>query len=226
MEILEEVQEKNQRKIRDLLRPEWILGLIILLQLVLLVFMVVYSLPTILGKEPDPETLIHQSHLNEQIPEETEAPTEETEPEETTEPTIPPEANPYGRLDFQYNRNNYLLCQEQDSYPGIDVSAFQGQIDWQKVADSGIQFAIVRLGYRGYGKAGKLVEDEYAQDNLKGATEAGLPIGAYFFSQALDIEEADEEIEYMLEILGDYETSVFTVDPCQLSAVTFSKPCT
>ena len=205
MEILEEVQKKDQRKFRDLLRPEWILGLIILLQLILLVFMVVYSLPTILAKEPDPETLIHQGHLNEQIPEETEAPTEETEPEETTEPTIPPEANPYGRLDFQYNRNNYLLCQEQDSYPGIDVSAFQGQIDWQKVADSGIQFAIVRLGYRGYGKAGKMVEDEFAKQNLQGAREAGLAVGAYFFSQALSIEEVDEEIAFFLNILGDFQ---------------------
>ena len=128
-----------------------------------------------------------------------------TEPEETVEPTIPPESNPYGPLDFQYNRNNYLYSLKTDSYEGVDVSAFQGEIDWKQVRRSGIDFAIIRLGYRGYGKAGKLVEDEYAQDNLKGATEAGLPIGAYFFSQALNIEEADEEIEFLLEILGDYE---------------------
>ena len=85
----------------------------------------------------------------------------------------------------------------------MDVSAFQGDIDWKKVARSGIDFAIIRLGYRGYG-SGKLVEDEYAQKNLAGATEAGLPIGAYFFSQALSMDEADQEIEYMLGILGDY----------------------
>ena len=53
-------------------------------------------------------------------------------------------------------------------------------------------------------QTGKLVEDEYAQKNLAGATEAGLPIGAYFFSQALSMDEADQEIEYMLGILGDY----------------------
>ena len=87
----------------------------------------------------------------------------------------------------------------------MDISAFQGDIDWQKVKDSGIDFAIIRLGYRGYGKAGKMVEDEYVQDNLKEATEVGLPIGAYFFSQALNIKEVDEEIEFMLEILGDYK---------------------
>ena len=48
------------------------------------------------------------------------------------------------------------------------------------------------------------MEDEYAKKNLAGATEAGLPIGAYFFSQALNMDEADHEIEYMLGILGDY----------------------
>ena len=72
------------------------------------------------------------------------------------------------------------------------------------MADSGIQFAIVRLGYRGYGKAGKMVEDEYAKKNLQGARDAGLAVGAYFFSQALSIEEVDEEIDFLLEILGDF----------------------
>ena len=205
MEILEEVLEEIKEKKRTGIRPEWILGFIAGLEVVLILAMLIYSLPTILAEEVDPEIYIHQSHQNEGIPEETEIPTEETEPEETTEPTIPPEANPYGRLDFQYNRNNYLLCQRQDSHPGIDVSAFQGEIDWQKVAASGIEFAIVRLGYRGYGKAGKMVEDEYAKKNLQGARDAGLAVGAYFFSQALSIEEVDEEIEFLLNILGDFE---------------------
>ena len=205
MEILEEIPVETKKKIWKKPRPEHILGLIAGLELIFLIFMLIWSLPTILTGEEDPEFYIHQNHINESLPEETEAPSEETEPEETTEPTIPPELNPYGRLDFQYNRNNYLLCQKQDSYPGIDVSAFQGEIDWQQVADSGIQFAIVRLGYRGYGKAGKMVEDEYAKKNLQGAREAGLAVGAYFFSQALSIEEVDEEIEFLLNILGDFQ---------------------
>ena len=205
MEILEEIPVKTKKKIWKKPRPEQILGLIAGLELIFLIVMLIWSLPTILTGEEDPEFYIHQNHINESLPEETEAPSEETEPEETAEPTIPPELNPYGRLDFQYNRNNYLLCQKQDSYPGIDVSAFQGEIDWQQVADSGIQFAIVRLGYRGYGKAGKMVEDEYAKQNLQGAREAGLAVGAYFFSQALSIEEVDEEIEFLLNILGDFQ---------------------
>ena len=131
--------------------------------------------------------------------------TEETE-EPTTVPTmLPPDLNPLGRFDFQYNLNNYLVLSEGVSYPGVDVSAFQGNIDWQQVYDSGIRFAMLRLGYRGYGKKGTLVKDEYIDANLKGAEEAGLALGAYFFSQATDLKEVQEEIDFMLEILGEYE---------------------
>jgi len=181
-----------------------IMGLIALAELALVVILLVLCMPYFQKEEADPQAVPRLEHL---IVEQTEPAVEEI-PEETepeTEPTIPPEANPYTVKDFQYNKNNYLYCLRQDSYEGVDVSAFQGDIDWQMVRDSGIDFAIIRLGYRGYGKAGRLVEDEYVQDNLKEATEVGLPIGAYFFSQALNIKEVDEEIEFMLEILGDYE---------------------
>ena len=95
------------------------------------------------------------------------------------------------------------MLQNLKSSPGVDVSAHQGVIDWNAVKASGIEFAMIRLGYRGYG-SGKLVEDEYAQANLEGATKAGLKIGAYFFSQALNIQEVEEEMTFMLNILGDY----------------------
>ena len=89
------------------------------------------------------------------------------------------------------------------SYAGVDVSAYQGEIDWKRVKDSGIDFAIIRLGYRGY-ESGKLVEDAYARENLEGAREAGLRVGAYFFSQALTIQETDEEIAFILELLDGF----------------------
>ena len=180
-------------------RPELLLLLIALLALAGLIAMLFLSLPYF------------------DLPRRTEAPTkapteqtvwetEETVPEtteETVPPTVPPAPNPLGRFDFQYNRNNYLLLSHGESYPGVDVSAFQGKIDWQQVKDSGIRFAMLRLGYRGYGQKGTLVKDEYIDANLKGAQEAGLSIGAYFFSQATDLLEVDQEIEFMLEILGD-----------------------
>ena len=191
-------------------RTETALTVILLVCTALLVWMVILCRPYFPGDDPQAAGAHAQATApQEQTPGDADPGqpgdhTVPTEPEETVEPTIPPESNPYGPLDFQYNRNNYLYSLKTDSYEGVDVSAFQGVIDWQKVRASGIDFAIIRLGYRGYGQAGKLVEDEYAKANLKGATEAGLPIGAYFFSQALNIEEADQEIEFLLEILGDY----------------------
>ena len=130
--------------------------------------------------------------------EESPAPTEiSTDPpvETTTEPTLPPpEANPYGPLDFQYD-GRYLSCLAGESILGIDVSAHQQQIDWEAVAAAGIRFVMLRVGYRGY-ETGALVYDEYVQSNYQGAKAAGLQVGAYFFSQAISVEEALEEAEF------------------------------
>ena len=186
------------------LRPELIMGIIALGAALLLMVMILLSRPHFTPQEEDPEILQHQQQIQNEEPwppVETwlEPTVPETEPEN---PTIPPDRNPYDRYDFQYNRHNYLKLQNLTSYAGIDVSAFQGKIDWKKVKASGIDFAMIRLGYRGY-ESGKLVEDEYAKTNLKGAAEAGLRVGAYFFSQALNIKETDQEIQFMLGVLGD-----------------------
>ncbi len=186
---------------RRKIRPELVMGIIALLAAALLIVLAVLCIPYWTADE-DPEALpqYHQE-ARETTPEEPilEPTVPETEPEN---PTIPPERNPYDRYDFQYNKQNYLVLQNMTSSPGVDVSAFQGNINWSKVRASGIEFAIIRLGYRGYG-SGKLVEDEYAKQNLSGAKAAGLKIGAYFFSQALNTKEVDEEIQFMLKILGD-----------------------
>ena len=186
----------------------WLLGMAAVLCGVLLVGMLLICRP-FFGSGEDPQAILQQHHMQEDpITLPTRPPFENT-PEETVpptepSPTIPPASNPYDKYDFQYNRNNYLLCTGQLSFPGIDVSSYQGDINWEKVADSGIRFAIVRLGYRGYG-TGKMVKDDKAIQNLEGARAAGLKVGAYFFSQALNIKEVDEEIEFMLDILGDFQ---------------------
>ena len=100
---------------------------------------------------------------------------------------------------FYYGTDGTLLSQV-----GVDVSDHQGEIDWEAVAADGIDFAMVRLGYRGY-TAGYLYEDAYAVANLDGAAAAGLEVGAYFFSQATTVEEAIEEAEFVLEILDGRE---------------------
>ncbi|MBQ8935446.1 MAG: lysozyme, partial [Oscillospiraceae bacterium] len=80
---------------------------------------------------------------------------------------------------------------------GVDVSAHQGEIDWSAVAGDGIDFAILRIGSRGY-SAGAIREDACFEQNYTGARENGLLVGTYFFSQAVSVEEAVEEAEQVL----------------------------
>lgn len=87
---------------------------------------------------------------------------------------------------------------------GIDVSAFQPSVDWQQVKNAGIEFAMIRLGYRGY-TTGELDLDDCFLKHMDGALEAGLDVGVYFFSQALTPEEAAEEAEYVLTWLEGYD---------------------
>lgn len=89
------------------------------------------------------------------------------------------------------------------STEGVDVSSYNGDIDWQAVKDSGVDFAIIRIGGRGYGDDGILYPDEKAIENLTEAKEAGIKVGVYFFSQAISVEEAVEEADYVSELLGD-----------------------
>ena len=93
---------------------------------------------------------------------------------------------------------------ELTAIPGIDVSTHQQEIDWKQVAESGIRFAMIRAGYRGYGPEGRLVIDEYFHANMKGALEAGLDVGVYFFSQATNVWEAEEEANMLLDELRGY----------------------
>ncbi len=176
--------------------------------ILLVVLLASFLLPRLSAAKPEPEddpsAMLHGLRLEEES-ELKDNPILETETEPTTEPTIPPEENPFDQYDFQYNKNNYLYCLKQESYVGVDVSAFQHDIDWNQVKASGVDFAMLRLGYRGWGSKGTLVKDEYIDQNLAGTAAAGIPIGAYFFSQATTLGEVYEEIEFMLEILGDYK---------------------
>ena len=124
--------------------------------------------------------------------------------EESTEATLPPpEANPIGLGDFAMEEG-YLSCLSTPSVLGIDVSVWQEEIDWPKVKEAGVEFAMIRAGWRGSEK-GVLAEDTYAQANYSGATAAGIKVGAYFFSQAISGEEALEEATYLLTIIKDWQ---------------------
>ncbi|MBR4035340.1 MAG: hypothetical protein IKJ05_01250, partial [Oscillospiraceae bacterium] len=86
---------------------------------------------------------------------------------------------------------------------GIDISKYQPNINWQTVKDSGIEFVIIRAGYRGYG-SGALVEDPYFKQHIQGATSVGLKVGVYVFSQAITAQEAVEEASLALQLVKGY----------------------
>lgn len=91
------------------------------------------------------------------------------------------------------------------SHFGIDVSKFQKNINWEKVKEAGVEFAIIRAGYRGYGKEGSLHEDPYFKKNIQGAKAAGIDVGVYIYAQAINEEEAIEEACHILKIIEGYE---------------------
>ena len=90
---------------------------------------------------------------------------------------------------------------------GVDVSEHQHEIDWAQVAASGVDYAYVRLGYRGYTEGG-LFEDPYFRANVEGALANGLQVSVYFFSQAISVQEAIEEAEFVLERIKDYNITL------------------
>ena len=107
--------------------------------------------------------------------------------------------NPYDwdNLEQVDGRYAYVVNGQVKSRLGIDVADYQSYIDWDAVASDGIDFAIVRLGYRGSTEGG-LYLDDYFEYNLAGARAAGLDCGVYFFSQAVTVDEAIEEAEFVL----------------------------
>lgn len=137
------------------------------------------------------------------------------QPEETPETPEVPEYTPdlesiptnsYDEDEFYIDDEGYLRY-GSDSLVGIDVSYHQGEIDWEAVADSGVDFAIIRIGYRGYSE-GVIYQDPYFPDNIEGALDNGIEVGIYFFSQAVTVEEAVEEAEQTVEWLRGYSGDI------------------
>lgn len=91
---------------------------------------------------------------------------------------------------------------------GIDVSHYQGTIDWDKVAADGIKFAFIRVAGRGYGSAGTLFEDALYKTNLKEARDAGLDVGVYIYSQAITQKEARAEADYIIQRIKGYDINL------------------
>lgn len=174
------------------------------------------------------EITIEETKVPEEVPEEVPGESEALRPEDVYTPTettgetflfrdkyeIPIYADrtpiAVGEGDFEWDGDRLVyLGEEFDTRFGIDVSAYQnrateGGIDWEAVADDGVEFVMVRAGFRGT-STGSLNADAFYGQNIEGAMEAGLETGVYFFAQAITVEEAIEEAEFVLELLEDYE---------------------
>lgn len=175
-------------------------GLIVLL--VILVAVALGLLGFILwnhGSLPLPESTEPSAQTTES---QTQPPETSGEPTETTESPIP--LTDLTAEDFGYV-DGVFTCLTRPCVMGIDVSRYQEKVDWEQVKEAGFEFVMIRVGYRGYGKAGDLKPDQLADRHYKGAKEAGLMVGAYFFSQAVSVEEAREEALYALELTRDWE---------------------
>ena len=105
------------------------------------------------------------------------------------------------------------LSEEKGRSNGIDVSKWQGKIDWQKVKNSGIEFAFIRIGYRG--ENGIVYKDDNADYNIQQAQKAGVLVGVYFFSTAVSEAEAKEEAEWTLQAIEGYKISYPVVYDCE-----------
>ena len=114
--------------------------------------------------------------------------------------------NTYDPEGFSKDENGYITYTEDGVYVtrGVDVSVHQGTIDWQQVADAGFDFAMIRVGYRGYGTEGNMRGDTQFLNNVQGALDAGLDVGIYYFSQAITVEEARQEAAYVIEQIAPY----------------------
>ena len=100
---------------------------------------------------------------------------------------------------FRYYFNNYGA---KASRTGIDVSKHQGTIDWAQVKAAGVDYAIIRIAYRGYGSDGIMRIDPQFEANINGARANGIDVGVYFFSQAVNVDEAVEEASLVLNTLN------------------------
>ncbi len=115
--------------------------------------------------------------------------------------------NTYIDENFIAEENGMVSYQEDGEVltrKGIDVSKYQGEIDWEAVKNDGIDYAIIRVGIRGYSEGG-ILEDEFFRQNMEGAIANGIPVGVYFFTQAVNEAEALEEADFVIGMLQGYE---------------------
>lgn len=119
--------------------------------------------------------------------------------------------NPAAAYDStKFVKDGYFMSYEDENYvsvQGIDVSSYTGDIDWEKVQNAGIRFAFLRVGYRGYTEGG-ISRDAKFDENLAACEKLGIPVGIYFYSQAVSEAEAEEEAEFCLDCIQGHDIAL------------------
>ena len=115
---------------------------------------------------------------------------------------------------------NDIIVEEEIINLGIDVSKHQGEIDWSKVKTSGVKFAMIRCGYRGYTEGG-INEDIQFINNVRGAYNNGIKIGLYFYSSAINEIEAKEEADFVLNLINKYGIKNYITYPVVIDVEDF-----
>lgn len=114
------------------------------------------------------------------------------------------------------SEDDFIYYHDKDgvrsSVIAVDVSSYQPALDWNSLKAAGVEVAMIRVGYRGYGN-GALVTDAMFDTHIRGALNAGLRVGVYFYTQAVNYEEGAEEARYVLDIISRYDvTCPVTID--------------
>ena len=132
-------------------------------------------------------------------------------PSGTSSPTVSPATSTAATGKNPFTGSTYTHSESQagkNIFLGIDVSYHNGDINWTKVKASGVQFVVLRLGYRGYGTAGTLNLDKKFRTYAQGAIAAGLPTGIYFYTEAISEAEARAEAEFCIENVKDFKITL------------------
>ncbi|MDD2956835.1 MAG: glycoside hydrolase family 25 protein [Oscillospiraceae bacterium] len=133
------------------------------------------------------------------------------------DPSLSRHSYDWAFLDEWYGEKEYVVNQEERAVKVIDVSSYQGNIDWDAVKSGGVDYAFIRLGNRGYTK-GALNLDKKFDRNMQRAAAAGVKVGVYFYSQAVSRAEAREEAAFVLDALRGYDLDlpvVFDIEGAQ-----------
>lgn len=108
-------------------------------------------------------------------------------------------------VDTSYEHNSRYLNTNYKLHYGVDISSYQEDIDWAAAKADGVEFAIIRAAYRGWGQSGRLVKDNYMAKNIEAAQAQGIKVGVYIYSQAITEGEAREEVDFVHDLIQGYK---------------------